>query len=85
MTPQTGENHRVFSKIFLIAAAIFMILYGAQSGMYSMEGAKYLAAGIAAGALLSFTKIKGWLFIPALVIGNAVMAGLIHSFSPFLV
>lgn len=84
MTPQTGESNRTFSKIFLIAAAIFMILYGAHSGMYSMEGARYIAAGIAAGALLSFTKIKGWLFIPALVVGNAVMAGLVHSFSPLI-
>jgi hypothetical protein len=81
MTPPTGESNRTFSKIFIVAAAIFMILYGAHTGLYSMEGARYLAAGIAAGALLSYTKIKGWLFIPALMIGNAVMAGLINSFS----
>jgi hypothetical protein len=84
MTPQTGESNRAFSKFFIVAAVIFMILYGAQSGMYSMEGAKYLAAGVAAGALLSFSKIKGWLFLPAIIIGNAVMAGLIHSFSPLV-
>lgn len=81
MTPQTGESNRTFSKIFLVAAAMFMVLYGAQAGMYSMEGARYIASGIAVGVLLSFTKIKGWLFLPALVIGNAVMAGLINSFS----
>lgn len=81
MTPQTGESNRIFSKIFVVAAVIFMILYGAHSGMYSMEGARYLAAGVAAGALLSFTKIRGWMFLPAIVLGNAVMAGLINSFS----
>lgn len=81
MTPQPGESNRTFSKIFIVSAAIFMILYGAHTGMYSMEGARYLAAGVAAGALLSYTKIKGWMFICALVVGNAVMAGLINSFS----
>lgn len=84
MTPQSGESNRTFSKIFIVSAAIFMILYGAQTGLYSMEGARYLAAGVAAGALLSFTRIKGWMFIPALVLGNAVMAGLINSFSPLV-
>lgn len=81
MTPQTGESNRTFSKIFIVSAAIFMIIYGAHAGMYSMEGAKYLAAGVAAGALLSYTRIKGWMFIPAVMIGNVVMAGLINSFS----
>jgi hypothetical protein len=84
MTPHPGESNRTFSKIFIVAAAIFMILYGAQSGMYSMEGARYLAAGVAAGALISFTRIKGWMFLPAIVIGNAVMAGLINSFSSLM-
>lgn len=84
MTPQSGESNRTFSKIFIVSAAIFMILYGAQTGLYSMEGARYLAAGVAAGALLSLTRIKGWMFIPALVLGNAVMAGLINSFSPLV-
>lgn len=81
MTPQAGESNRIFSKIFVVAAVIFMIIYGAYSGMYSMEGARYLAAGVAAGALLSFTKIRGWKFFPAIVAGNVVMAGLINSFS----
>jgi branched-subunit amino acid transport protein len=81
MTPQTGESNRTFSKIFIVSAAIFMIIYGAHAGMYSMEGAKYLAAGVAAGALLSYTRIKGWMFIPAVMIGNVIMAGLINSFS----
>lgn len=80
MTPQSGESNRIFSKIFIVSAAIFMILYGAQTGLYSMEGARYLAAGIAAGALLSYTRLKGWMFISALVVGNAVMAGLVNSF-----
>ena len=84
MTPQSGESNRTFSKIFIVSAAIFMLLYGAQSGLYSMEGARYLAAGVAVGTLLSYTKIKGWMFFPALVIGNAVMAGLINSFSPLV-
>ena len=81
MTPQSGESNRTFSKIFIVSAAIFMILYGAHTGLYGMEGARYLAAGVAAGALLSYSKLKGWMFISALVIGNAVMAGLINSFS----
>ncbi|HYD33519.1 MAG TPA: hypothetical protein VEA39_03025 [Methylophilaceae bacterium] len=81
MTPQSGESNRTFSKIFVVTAVIIMILYGAHSGMYSMEGARYLAAGVAAGALLSYTKIKGWMFLPAIIIGNAVMAGLMNSFS----
>ncbi len=84
MTPQaTGESksNNLFAKIFLITAAIILILYGARSGMYTLEVAQYLAAGIAAGALISFTKIRGWMFIPAIVLGNALMAGLIHSFS----
>jgi hypothetical protein len=84
MTPQTGESSNLFAKIFLIIAAVTLILYGARSGMYSLEVAQYLAAGIAAGALISFTRIKGWLFIPAIVVGNAVMAGLIHSFSSLI-
>jgi branched-subunit amino acid transport protein len=81
MTPQPGESNRTFSKIFIVSAAIFMIIYGAHTGLYSMEGARYLAAGVAAGALLSYTRLKGWMFISALIVGNAVMAGLINSFS----
>lgn len=81
MTPQSGESNRTFSKIFIVSAVIFMILYGAQTGLYSMEGARYLAAGVAAGALLSYTRLRGWMFISALVVGNAVMAGLVNSFS----
>jgi hypothetical protein len=89
MTPQPGDTGPgdtglTFSKILFVAMAIFLVLYGSRSGMYDLEGAKYLAAGIAAGVLLSFTKIRGWKFIPAVMLGNAVMAGLINGFSSLI-